>query len=214
MLLDLLTAAVLALVGLRLVSAATMAARSARLRRRWLEVVRGLRLRHFALAPLAFIGVAAVGGALWLVPPLRWGWWKAIGGTTGTVILGQSDRSSLGAVQWVAPVVFLTLLVPLLPLFAEREEHMFREGAEDWPTRRRVRRAVEFGLVHLIMGIPIAVALALSVGGGYFTWAYLRGYRRGGRESAVLESTRAHLAYNATVLGAVAVLLLTLALTS
>jgi hypothetical protein len=36
---------------------------------------------------------------------------------------------------------------------------------------------------------------------------YLRGYRRGGRLEALLEATRAHTAYNATI---VALVLLTL----
>ena len=66
---------------------------------------------------------------------------------------------------------------------------------------------LRFGLIHLIMGIPIAVALALSIGGWYFQWAYLRGYRQGGREAGVLESTRSHLAYNLVVLVLVAVYL-------
>lgn len=202
MLLDLLTVAVLALVGTRLVTSARLAVRSERLRRRWLEVVRGLRLRHFALAPVALAGVVVVMTVLLQVPPLRWGWWSALGGS-GNVIVGTSERSSLGALQWLAPLVFLALLLPLLPLFAEREERMFRQGAESWSRGRRARRALEFGLVHLIMGIPVGVALALSVGGGYFTWAYLRGFRVGGQEAGVLESTRAHLAYNLTVLGVV-----------
>jgi hypothetical protein len=95
--------------------------------------------------------------------------------------------------------VFLILLTPALPLFAEREEQMFRQGAEQWSTRRRIRRAVEFGLVHALIGIPIGVAVALSIGGLYFTWRYLKG--------GILESTRAHLAYNIEV-----VLLVVLAL--
>lgn len=199
MLLDLLTVAVLALVGTRLVTSAITAARSERLRGRVVEILRGLRFRHFAPVPLVLTGVVVVATLLLQVPGLSWGWWTAIGGT-GNVIVGGSDRPGLGAVTWLAPVLFITLLIPLLPLFAEREEHMFREGAEDWSMARRARRAVEFGLVHLIMGIPIGVALALSVGGGYFTWAYMRGFRRGGRDEAVMESTRSHLAYNATIL--------------
>jgi hypothetical protein len=202
--LDLLTVAVLALVGGRLVSTGMRAVRSERLRARWSEVVRALRPRHFLLAPLVLFVVLVVAGLLLAVPGLSWGWWTAIGGT-GNVITGGTSRAGVGVLQWLAPVLFLSLLVPLLPLLAEREERMFREGAEAWSTGRRVRRAVEFGLVHLIMGIPVGVALALSLGGLYFTWAYLRGYRRGGREAGVLESTAAHLAYNFTIIVVVAV---------
>ena len=50
------------------------------------------------------------------------------------------------------------------------------------------------------MGIPIGVAMALSVGGFYFTWAYLRVWRRTGSEEAALaESTRSHLGYNLVI---------------
>ena len=59
----------------------------------------------------------------------------------------------------------------------------------------------QFGLVHAVIGIPIGVALALGVGGGYFQWAYLRGWHASGGDptAAVLESTRAHTAYNAVI---------------
>ena len=78
---------------------------------------------------------------------------------------------------------------------------MFRQGADHWSTGRRMRRAVEFGLVHALIGIPIGVALALSIGGVYFTWRYLKG--------GILESTRAHLAYNLEVVILVVVALAT-----
>jgi hypothetical protein len=96
--------------------------------------------------------------------------------------------------------VFLALLIPALPLFAEAEERMFRLGAEHRTRWGRLRRSVEFGLAHAIIGIPIGVALGLSVGGMYFTSCYMRVFRRGGdQNAAMLESTRAHTAYNATV---------------
>jgi hypothetical protein len=50
------------------------------------------------------------------------------------------------------------------------------------------------------MGIPIGVALALSVGGWYVTRAYLQGWRRGGQRAGLLESTRCHLAYNGEII--------------
>jgi hypothetical protein len=54
--------------------------------------------------------------------------------------------------------------------------------------------------VHAVVGIPIGVALALSIGGFYFTWAYLRVWRKTASESAALaESTRSHLAYNLVI---------------
>jgi hypothetical protein len=70
-----------------------------------------------------------------------------------------------------------------------------------------VVKAVQFGLVHVIIGIPIGVALALSIGGGYFQWVYLRGFRRSGNSHTMglLESTRAHMTYNAVIVAVVLV---------
>jgi hypothetical protein len=67
---------------------------------------------------------------------------------------------------------------------------------------------VQFGMVHCLIGIPIGVGMALSIGGGYFTWCYLRGYRATESEAAgVTESTRAHLAYNLSVFAIIGVAL-------
>lgn len=201
MLLDVLTVAVLGLVGVRLVTIASRAVRSRPLRARTALVLRGLRPRHFLLAPPVLFVVVVAAVLLVQFPVLDFGWWTAIGGT-GNVIVGSTERDTGMAWMDLLPIGFLLMLLPLLPLLAEREEQMFRVGAESWSAARRARRAVEFGLLHLIMGIPIGVGLALSLGGGYFTWAYLRGWRRGGRsqEAGLLESTRAHTAYNGMVL--------------
>lgn len=183
--------AVLAFVGYRLFGGASLLRRP-EVRRRWIGIVRGLRLHHFLLAWPVLFAVATAAALLVSIPGLSWGWWSAIGGV-GSPVLGVSENSAGSALDWLIPVVFLLLLVPTLPLFAEAEERMFRVGAEQWSTAKRVRRAVEFGLIHALVGIPIGVALALSLGGVYFTWRYLRG--------GLLESTRAHLAYNWTIVG-------------
>jgi hypothetical protein len=169
------------------------------------EILRGLRLRHFLWCWPVLVLVITAALALTTLPVLSWGWWSAIGGV-GNPVFGMSDRSSGSPLEWLIPTVFLLMLVPALPLFAEAEERRFRAGAEEWTTEHRVRRAVEFGLVHCLIGIPLGVGLALSIGGGYFTLAYLRGYRRGGTAAAgVAESTRAHLAYNASIIAFVGV---------
>ena len=207
MVLDLLTVAVLAFVGTRLFSGARQVVRP-EVRAHVVGIVRGIRLRHVVLAPLVLALVIATYTGLDLVPPLRWGWWTAIGGQ-GNPAVGVTDSTTGSALEWIVPVVFLVMLLPALPLFAEREEHMFRLGAESWSTGRRIGRGLQFGLVHAVIGIPIAAALALSVGGWYFTAMYLRAWRRtNDAEAAVLESTRAHLTYNLEVLVLVVVALL------
>ena len=197
MLLDLLTVAVLAWVGTRLVATARISI-GRHGRGEAAELVRGLRVRHFLLAPAVLVLVLGAAIALLHVPGLDFGWWTAIGGV-GNPVVGSTDRTAGTPLEWIVPLVFLVLLVPALPLLVLREERMFRAGSERRTWWQRVQWAVWFGLAHALIGIPIGVALALSLGGLYFTVMYLRG--------GVLESARAHLAYNLTVLAIVAVAL-------
>jgi hypothetical protein len=170
------------------------------------DIARGLRGRHFLLCwpTLAAVAVAAV--ALLQVPGLSWGWWSSLGGV-GSPIFAVNDKTGTNPASLIVPVLFAAMLIPALPLFAESEERKYRLGAEHLSTWGRAKRGVQFGLVHCIIGVPIAVGLALSIGGWYFTWCYLRGYRRSGGSpvAAMTESTRAHLAYNITILAVIAV---------
>jgi len=168
-------------------------------------IVKGLRPRHFVPVPFLLTAVLAAATLLVQFPVLDFGWWTALGGE-GNPVFGSTERTRGTPLEVVIPIVFILLLLPALPLFARREEELFRLGAERWSTARRVWKAVQFGLVHALIGIPIGVALALSIGGAWFQFVYLRAYRYSGgddvrhrRWEALLESTRAHLAYNATI---------------
>lgn len=204
----LLTVAVLGFLGVRLASATNYTLRSGR--HQALEIVRGIRLRHVWPVPVVLALVVAVASALLLVPGLDFGWWGLLGGQ-GNPALGSTDQTAGTFLEWLVPAVFLVLLAPAVPLLALREEEMFRLGAEGWTNAKRAGRAVLFGLAHALIGIPIGVALALSIGGAYFTLVYLRGYRRSGgnRRTACLESGRAHTVYNVTIITIVAALLVT-----
>lgn len=205
-LLDVVTIAVLGWFGSRLVISFRRSL-AAGARARTAAIIRGLRLRHFLPVPLLLALVVGAAIGLTSIPPLDFGWWTAIGGQ-GNPAFGVTERTAGTALELVVPIVFVVLLVPALPLLVEREELAFRLGAETWSTPKRIAKAVLFGLVHAVIGIPIGVALALSIGGAAFTLAYLRGYRESGlRSHAILESSRLHLAYNATIVGLVALVL-------
>ena len=204
--LDLLTVAVLAFFGSRMFVSFRRSL-GAGARRHSIELVRGLRLRHFVPVPLvvSLVLLAAVG--LTSVPPLDFGWWTAIGGE-GNPAFGVTERTSGTPFELIVPAIFLVLLIPALPLLVEREEQLFRLGAESWSTSRRVGKTLLFGLVHALVGIPIGFALALSIGGAYFLAGYLRSWREtGSRREALFESTRRHLAYNTTIVALVVAVL-------
>lgn len=209
---DLVTVAVLAWMGSRLALSARTAMRQGA-RARTAVIVRGLRPRHFVAVPFVLAAVITCATVLTSVPLLNLGWWSALGGS-GNPVFGVTDSTAGTPLEVIIPAVFLTLLIPAMPLLVEREEQLFRLGAEAWPTTKRAGKAVLFGLVHALIGIPIGVALALSVGGTWFTYRYLAGYRRSGgsRQAALLESTRAHLAYNTTIVALAVVYVVLLAL--
>jgi hypothetical protein len=205
--LDVATVAVLAFVGVRIASG-TRVALSGRGRSRVVEIARGLRPVHFLLALPAIVAVIVAVVLFVQLPGLDWGWWTALGGY-GNPVTGGTDRTAGTPLEWIVPLVFLAMLAPALPLFAEAEERLFRLGSERRTRAQRLRRSVEFGLAHAIIGIPIGAALGLSVGGMYFTARYLHAYAEtGDRDAAVLESTRSHLAYNVTILLVVIVALI------
>lgn len=192
---DALSVLVLAFVGVRLVEAARI---SIDRRHRTWQLVRGLERRHFLLAVPVWLGVVTVYVVLAEIPGLEFGWWYAIGGD-GNPALGSTSAGG-GALDWL-PLVFIPVLALALPVLVESEERMFRLGAETRTTAANLRRALVFGLVHAVVGIPLAAALALTVGGCYLTQRYLGVWRvTRSRDAALAESTRAHLAYNLTIL--------------
>ena len=197
-LLDVVTVAVLALVGLRLVSVAGRAVRPP-LRGQVLALWGGIRLRHLLPVPFVLAAVVSAAYVLLGVPGLDLGWWSAIGGV-GNPVTGGTTATTGTPLEALIPLVFVILLLPGLPLFAAAEERTFRLGAESWSTARRLGMGVVFGLAHAVIGIPVGVALALALGGWWFTAVYLWGFRRGGRVVALREATLSHLAYNATIL--------------
>lgn len=200
---NVLSVVVLAVVGLRLVQAVTLS-RSQRGRSLSKEIWTRLRWRHIWPVPFVLIGVLLVAIPLMFVPVLRWGWWSALGGD-GNPIFGSSSTTMGTVWEWLIPLIFMALVLLALPLFANAEERMFRMGAQRWSTRQRVVKVLQFGLIHAAIGIPIGVALALSVGGAYFMAVYLRSYAlTGSTNEATLESTRAHTAYNALIIVTVA----------
>ena len=202
-LIDLLTVGVLLVVGVRLIEAArsTMTAR----RRTW-TVVRGLEWRHFKDGFPIIVAVVATAFVLIQIPILSFGWWTAIGGV-GNPVIGTTERS-FGIFEVLVPAFFGGLLLVGLPLLVAREEYVFRRGAEHRRTLDNVGRSLLFGLAHAIVGIPIGAGLALSIGGVYLTNCYLRGWRETRTQAgALVESTRAHLAYNLTIVALVLVTL-------
>lgn len=110
-------------------------------------------------------------------------------------LFGWGDGSGQGNIifsglEWkYYAMLFLPVLLFALPSLAKYEEEDFREGTRNWS--QGVKRSIKFGLVHLIALIPLGAALALSIGGLWFTYQYFKG--------GVERSTIYHSAYNSIV---------------
>lgn len=153
----------------------------------WALTRRTLLSIRWWMLPGAVATLAATLGAWWLlsqVPWLNWGWWALLGNDASNIIVGQTGREGVG---WEAVAVLVPLVLMFaVPRFARDEERTFREYAErrSWP--RRALLCLLFGLVHLLMGIPIAAGLAISLMGGYYTAVYLLAYRREWRKQEAM----------------------------
>ncbi len=130
-------------------------------------------------------------------PVMRWGWL--------TMLATPADGPDPGTNLMIAPtsipwfgVAFFALLTINLPRLARREEEVFRRGTRNWA--HGIQRSFKFGMIHMVVGVPVAAGLALSFAGLFFTWRYFVG----GMRAACL----AHTLHNLLVVIIVAMALL------
>lgn len=197
------------------------------LRLDWREDILGayrrLRPFHIGLAGLAAAG--AMGAALalsWLAerwPLIGWSWLWLFD------VPGQNlIASGLNGPPLVAAAYALAMLA-VMPRIVLAEEWIFRRGTTG--LRDAILRSIAFGLVHALVGVPVAVAsLVLPWMGGLLSWEYLRTYRRRRQDlwpwdveapalvddqasrDAVRASSLIHLAFNTWIVLTVLILLL------
>jgi hypothetical protein len=99
-------------------------------------------------------------------------------------------------------VAFSLLLIMVIPQLVEKEERLFRHNALGW--WRVSLNSMLFGAAHLLVGIPVIVAVALMGTGAMFAVVYLRAYQLACRrvshdialDEALQASVRVHSAYN------------------
>jgi hypothetical protein len=149
-----------------------------------LAVVLSVALALLELVPLTGVGLGTFVGlsSNAVFAPLEEASIRAGGaGLAGGTAAGADPAAGLGAVLVVvATCAFLLGLLGLFPWLAYVEERTFREGLETASPLRELLAALRFGLVHMVMLIPLAAALAIAVAG----FAYGRIYRRAHRTAA------------------------------
>lgn len=157
-------------------------------RRLVVEVWRRITVKHVAgsLGLLVVVLLVAV-TLLETVPLLGYGLGSLIGFEGNAVFVPLEEAATRAGPapesgpDWLLigiSTVFLGLLGALLPWLAFVEEEVFRAGLERASLGRQVRASIWFGLVHLVMLVPLAAALAIAVAGFVYGRLYRRAYRR------------------------------------
>ncbi|MBW4656457.1 MAG: tetratricopeptide repeat protein [Kaiparowitsia implicata GSE-PSE-MK54-09C] len=151
---------------------------------------------------------------------LLWGWGNLVFGQPGNVIFqplsmaaaSLAEDAPVGgeaagwSLDWakVFILLFWGLMLLGIPLWARLEERIFRRGGDTW--RQIAVRSTQFGLIHLVAGIPILGGLVLILPGFLFACRYKtvrdRTFRQTGdlwqaQEAGVTASTADHAVYNA-----------------
>lgn len=144
-------------------------------------------LKAFGLVVLTIFCV----GMLAQVPVLKYGWLHLLTPKGGNAMTSGVGYSFTG-------ILFALLLMIAFPFLANIEEQMFREGHTEFKTI--IPQSIKFGLVHMIMGVPLCAGIGLAVPGFFYALCYRKHFFKSGEEAALFEATILHSAYNSIVI--------------
>lgn len=155
-----------------------------------------LRPRHTVLA-LAFIALVVISMLLFsLVPGLDWGYIQHMTGQQGSVYAAPTPTKT-ETIDRILPLWILVALVLNMPAAVMAEEKLFRAKLSQWQWPRRIAMQLLFGLMHMILGIPLYAALGLAVFGLLLTGRQLQRIAAGDTpELALMDGASIHLSYN------------------
>lgn len=152
------------------------------------EIGKGMRLSHFLMSIPLIVIIATVGTILYnLHPILQFGWLWSMVNNVGVEV----SEPTFPFVSLILGSLLLVLCL-FIPKFAHNEEISYRKPYLDKGWGQGIKGSLIFGLMHMVMGIPLSFALALSIGG--FAFLYVA------KKKGIMESTYFHSAYNMTIM--------------
>jgi membrane protease YdiL (CAAX protease family) len=169
----------------------------------------------FLLVMFVFVAIGVL-ASIGLPKFMTWSWISMLGSGADTPsgnIMAAPFKS--GSVLVITGFWFLLSLA--LPYLAKGEEEAFRSMI--FGTKNRIITSIKFGLVHMIVGVPLFVALILAVVGYIFSIFYVKTFNKAAKvdphsadKVAVLASTSVHAKYNFLIitLGSLLAILVTL----
>ena len=155
--------------------------------------------------------------ALLEVPGLKYGWANLFFSGGGNIlvapILDASGSASI-LIRLVVPLFFFALML-MLPFLSRSEERRFRKGYNEWGSI--LKQSVKFGLMHCLVGIPLAAGIGLIITGFFLGYKYKRAFDSKAatlnysqaEDEAVMVSTTYHTMYNSILVTVMLIVVLT-----
>ncbi len=132
---------------------------------------------------------------------MTWSWISMLGDGSADAPSGNIMAAPFKSGSVLIITGFWFLLSLALPYLAKGEEETFRSLV--FGTKNRIVTSIKFGLVHMIVGVPLFVALILAVVGYIFSIFYIKAFYKAVKvdaknadEVAVNVSTSVHAKYN------------------
>jgi hypothetical protein len=133
--------------------------------------------------------------------PMTWSWISMLGGEGTDAPSGNIMAAPFKSGSVLIIGGFWLLLSLALPYLAKGEEQTFRSLV--FGTKSRIITSIKFGLVHMIVGVPLFIALILAVAGYIFSIFYVKAFKKAAKvdpytadEVAINVSTSVHAKYN------------------
>lgn len=148
---------------------------------------------------------------------MTWSWISMLGNGGANAPSGNIIAAPFKSGSVLVITGFWFLLSLALPYLAKGEEETFRSLV--FGVKNRIITSIKFGLVHMIVGVPLFVALILAVVGYIFSIFYVKAFNKAAKvdphsadKVAVLASTSVHAKYNFLIitLGSLLAILATL----
>lgn len=129
-------------------------------------IYKQLKVKHCGVAIMLIAIVVIIAFLLYStgISWLQFGWLYSLVVNTESTGSSESDYFTSGLVSLIVSIGFLFLLL-IIPSLAQEEENLFRGSYVKGGVKEAVISSVIFGLLHMIMGIPLHAALALCFAG-------------------------------------------------
>ncbi len=147
---------------------------------------------------------------------MTWSWISMLGNGSADAPSGNILAAPFKSGSVIIICIFWLLLTLALPYLAKGEEKVFRSLV--FGTKSRIITSIKFGLIHMVVGVPLFIALILAVVGYIFSIFYVKTFNKAAKvdpytadEVAINVSTSVHAKYNFLIvtIGALLAILVT-----